>query len=258
MSEFTNTFRCRRNVPVSSQTLRYKADWLRCRSSSAARTVCAEIESCAAPAQYVRNGPGTCIVMVGARPIMYDEAYHWRLGSCNRFAFRFAFPFRFLLVRTFLGRRHRLVAPIAECSRLGGNPGSGNSGSRRDAPRTLDLPGLRVGRLHGHMGLAPRTAHIEIKRYTPSVSELYAPTMARPWFISQPIQNSCPYCGSASSFFRVAGQNQHRSRSRRPRLASRSLAPLSEPQGTKNRLAGGVRPDPLNPPFAPGERLGSR
>jgi hypothetical protein len=50
--------------------LRYKADWLRWRSSSAARTVCAEIESCAAPPQYVRNGPGTWIVMAGVGPIV--------------------------------------------------------------------------------------------------------------------------------------------------------------------------------------------
>src|SRR6185436_20139118 len=55
LSEFTNTFRCRRTAPVSSQILRYNADWLRSRPSSAARTVCAEIESCAAPPQYVRN-----------------------------------------------------------------------------------------------------------------------------------------------------------------------------------------------------------
>ena len=65
LSEFTNTFRCRRTVPVSSQTLRYKADWLRSRSSSAARTVCAEIESCARPHSTLRSGPGTWIVMVG-------------------------------------------------------------------------------------------------------------------------------------------------------------------------------------------------
>ncbi len=32
------------------------------------------------------------------------------------------------------------------------------------------------------------------------ISELYAPTMARPWFINQPIQNSCPYCRSASKW----------------------------------------------------------
>src|SRR5262249_28336138 len=31
-----------------------------------------------------------------------------------------------------------------------------------------------------HLGLAPRTAYLEIKRYTPSISELYAPTVARP------------------------------------------------------------------------------
>lgn len=69
MDEFTNTFRCRRTVPVSSQTLRYKAAWVRWRSSSAARTVNAEIESRAAPAQYVRSGPGTWIVTVGVGPI---------------------------------------------------------------------------------------------------------------------------------------------------------------------------------------------
>ena len=80
LSEFTNTLRWRRTVPVSSQMLRYKADWLRSRSRSAAPTVFAEIESCAAPAQYARNGPGTWIVMVGVGPTASDEAYHWQLG----------------------------------------------------------------------------------------------------------------------------------------------------------------------------------
>src|SRR5580700_3859899 len=51
-----------------------------------------------------------------------------------------------------------------------------------------------------HMDLAPRTAHLEIKRYTPSVPELYAATTARPWFINQPIQTFCPYCGAASKW----------------------------------------------------------
>ncbi len=46
-----------------------------------------------------------------------------------------------------------------------------------------------------HMGLAARTAYLEIKRYTPSVAELYAAT-ERPWFVNQPPQESCPYCGS--------------------------------------------------------------
>jgi hypothetical protein len=51
-----------------------------------------------------------------------------------------------------------------------------------------------------HLDLAPRTAHLAIKSYTPSISELYAPTAARPWFTNQPIQTFCPYCGSASKW----------------------------------------------------------
>jgi hypothetical protein len=49
-----------------------------------------------------------------------------------------------------------------------------------------------------HLKLAPRTAQLEMKRYTPSISELYAPTHVRPWFASNPDQSLCPYCGSAS------------------------------------------------------------
>jgi len=49
-----------------------------------------------------------------------------------------------------------------------------------------------------HLNLAPRTALLEIKRYTPSISELYAPTPTRPWFLNRPTQNVCPYCGSTS------------------------------------------------------------
>src|SRR5437899_3991754 len=48
-----------------------------------------------------------------------------------------------------------------------------------------------------HLHLAPRTAHLEVKRYTPSIRELYAVTPMRPWFANQPPQNFCPYCGSA-------------------------------------------------------------
>jgi len=51
-----------------------------------------------------------------------------------------------------------------------------------------------------HLDLAPRTAHLEIKRYTPSVSELYAPSATRPWFSNQPVQKFCPYCGAASKW----------------------------------------------------------
>ena len=48
--------------------------------------------------------------------------------------------------------------------------------------------------------LALRTAYLEIKRYTPSVSELYAPSLSRPWFIKEPDQQFCPYCGSAAKW----------------------------------------------------------
>jgi hypothetical protein len=51
-----------------------------------------------------------------------------------------------------------------------------------------------------HLHLAPRTAHLEVKRYTPSIAELYAITPVRPWFANQPVQNFCPYCGSASKW----------------------------------------------------------
>jgi hypothetical protein len=51
-----------------------------------------------------------------------------------------------------------------------------------------------------HLHLAPRTAHLEIKRYTPSILDLRALTTARPWFVNQPTQNFCPYCGSPSKW----------------------------------------------------------
>src|SRR5216684_3287877 len=51
-----------------------------------------------------------------------------------------------------------------------------------------------------HLDLAPRTAHLEIKRYTPSIPELYAETTARPWFDHHTAQEPCPYCGSAPTW----------------------------------------------------------
>jgi hypothetical protein len=51
-----------------------------------------------------------------------------------------------------------------------------------------------------HLHLAPRTAHLEVRRYTPSIPELYALTPVRPWFVNQPTQNFCPYCGSVSKW----------------------------------------------------------
>jgi hypothetical protein len=47
------------------------------------------------------------------------------------------------------------------------------------------------------LGLAPRTAYSEIKRYAPTVSELTAPARARPFFESADKHPRCPYCDSA-------------------------------------------------------------
>ncbi|HTS49227.1 MAG TPA: hypothetical protein VMH05_14850 [Bryobacteraceae bacterium] len=51
-----------------------------------------------------------------------------------------------------------------------------------------------------HMGLAPRTAMLEIKRYTPSLEELSAQLAARPYFIPDDPKSPCPYCGSSSKW----------------------------------------------------------
>jgi hypothetical protein len=48
------------------------------------------------------------------------------------------------------------------------------------------------------MGLAPRTAHLEIRRYTPPIAELYAPALTRPYFAKSSPKDPCPYCGSAA------------------------------------------------------------
>lgn len=47
-----------------------------------------------------------------------------------------------------------------------------------------------------HMGLALKTAHLEIKRYTPSLAELYASAPTRPFFEAADGNDPCPYCGS--------------------------------------------------------------
>ena len=46
------------------------------------------------------------------------------------------------------------------------------------------------------MGLALKTAHLEIKRYTPTLAELYAPAPTRPFFEATAGKDPCPYCGS--------------------------------------------------------------
>ena len=50
------------------------------------------------------------------------------------------------------------------------------------------------------MGVAAKTAHTEIKRYTPPVSELYAETLTRPYFAKDSAKDPCPYCGSAAKW----------------------------------------------------------
>jgi hypothetical protein len=47
-----------------------------------------------------------------------------------------------------------------------------------------------------YMGLAPRTAHLDVKRYTPSVAELSASVITRPYFVPLSPKDPCPYCGS--------------------------------------------------------------
>ncbi len=44
------------------------------------------------------------------------------------------------------------------------------------------------------LGLAPRTAYSEIKRYAPTVQELTAPVALRPFFDSEEKHPHCPYC----------------------------------------------------------------
>ncbi len=47
------------------------------------------------------------------------------------------------------------------------------------------------------LGLAPRTAYSEIKRYAPTIEELTAPAASRPFFDSEETNPRCPYCNSA-------------------------------------------------------------
>ncbi len=51
-----------------------------------------------------------------------------------------------------------------------------------------------------HLGLAPKTALLEIKRYTPSVEELSSSALARPYFVPGDAKAPCPYCGSKSKW----------------------------------------------------------
>src|SRR5215471_12145270 len=87
---------------------------------------------------------------------------------------------------------------------------------RSSAPRSLDLsavPAEAVVQVEKWiclacvldvftrlMGLAAKTAHLEIKRYTPPVAELYAHELTRPYFRKEAPKDACPYCGSAAKW----------------------------------------------------------
>jgi hypothetical protein len=50
------------------------------------------------------------------------------------------------------------------------------------------------------MGLAPKTAHTEIRNYTPPPAELWAEDLTRPYFAKEDAKDPCPYCGSPSKW----------------------------------------------------------
>src|SRR6266513_4385218 len=47
------------------------------------------------------------------------------------------------------------------------------------------------------LGLAPRTAYSEIKKYCPTIAELTAPKAFPPFFDSEEKHPHCPYCNAA-------------------------------------------------------------
>jgi hypothetical protein len=50
------------------------------------------------------------------------------------------------------------------------------------------------------MGLAPKTAHAEIRNYTPPPAELWADAITRPYFGKPDPKGKCPYCGSPAKW----------------------------------------------------------
>ena len=50
------------------------------------------------------------------------------------------------------------------------------------------------------LGLAPRTAYSEVKKYGPTVDELTAPRAVRPFFDSDEQSPRCPYCNAAKKW----------------------------------------------------------
>src|ERR1700736_1524502 len=70
-----------------------------------------------------------------------------------------------------------------------------------------------------HLGLSAKTAQLEIKRHSPSLQELYAPMVARPYFTAESVKDVCPYCGSPSKWH--AKVSVHRIESTKATDASR-------------------------------------
>jgi hypothetical protein len=50
------------------------------------------------------------------------------------------------------------------------------------------------------MGLAPKTAHAEIRNYTPPPAELWAEELTRPYFAKEDAKDPCPDCGSPAKW----------------------------------------------------------
>ena len=61
------------------------------------------------------------------------------------------------------------------------------------------------------LGLAPRTAYSEIRKYTPTIAELSAPKAVPPFFDSEETRPHCPYCDAVKRWharfdtFRIEG-----------------------------------------------------
>src|SRR5215510_499210 len=51
-----------------------------------------------------------------------------------------------------------------------------------------------------HLGLSAATAHLEIRKYTPTLEEISATAATRPWFVVPADEDHCPYCGSAAKW----------------------------------------------------------
>ena len=60
------------------------------------------------------------------------------------------------------------------------------------------------------LALAPRTAYSEIKKYSPTISELTAPKAVRPFFDSEEMRPHCPYCNAAKTLARALRYRSHR------------------------------------------------